>query len=177
IEGCHNLAQMINGLLQFSSITKNLPPVNKIDLNKLIPNILEDINHSINTSEVKINVNANLPTVLAHESLLKQVFLNLITNSIKYKKENKEVTIEIGYKDTNYNFVELFVKDDGIGIPTEFQGKIFDLFKKFHASTNIEGNGVGLGTCKKIINFYNGKIWVESENQKGTIIYFTLQVA
>ena len=104
---------------------------------------------------------------------IRQLIKNLITNSIKYKKNNIQTIIEIGCtdEDTNYQF---YVKDNGIGIQPKNFNKIFEVFKRLHSASEYEGNGIGLANCRRIINNHNGNIWLDSEIGIGTTIFFSI---
>jgi signal transduction histidine kinase len=105
---------------------------------------------------------------------LRQVLQNLIENAIKYRSPERSPIIEIGtiVRDDMKEKPILFVRDNGKGIPLEYQDKIFDLFHKVDSKS--DGSGVGLALVKRIIEVHNGHIWVESEAGKGSTFYFTL---
>jgi signal transduction histidine kinase len=113
-----------------------------------------------------------LPTIIAHKIPLAQVFLNLINNAVKYQAKGVVPQITVSAKETD-NYWQFAVEDNGIGIEEAYLVKIFNLFKRLHANTEYSGNGMGLATCKKIVQQHGGKIWVTSEVGKGSIFYFT----
>jgi signal transduction histidine kinase len=101
-----------------------------------------------------------------------QIFQNLIGNALKYRsKKTPNIHISIGAKDNHWLFA---VKDNGIGIESEFTDKIFDIFRRLHTNDEYEGTGIGLSITKRIVERHGGKIWVESEPGQGSTFYFTI---
>jgi light-regulated signal transduction histidine kinase (bacteriophytochrome) len=115
-----------------------------------------------------------LPNVLADNIQMAQLFQNLIGNEIKFRREEPpQVHISAGQKGKEYLFS---ISDNGIGIQAEEVNGIFDIFKRLHSSSDYQGFGIGLATCKTIVECYGGKIWVESENGRGSKFYFTIPI-
>jgi light-regulated signal transduction histidine kinase (bacteriophytochrome) len=107
-----------------------------------------------------------------HSTMIYHVLQNLITNGLKFNKnQSPEVVIKVQESNAYYTF---YVTDNGIGIPMEFKNKLFQMFKRLHSDSEFQGTGIGLAICKKIVNFYDGEIWFESETGKGTSFIFTL---
>ncbi len=158
---------LIKGILDYSAIEKQEDDNRDIDLNVLINDILRT--NSIG-GNVEVLVQHEMPKIFGNDFRFKQLFQNLIQNAIKYN-DKEAVKVEIGYseKENEYCF---YVKDNGIGIPKIYQNKIFEIFSKLE--NNDASSGIGLSIVKKIIDFYNGKIWLESQENIGTIFYFTI---
>ncbi|MEZ7500207.1 ATP-binding protein [Flavobacterium sp. Arc3] len=158
---------LIKGILDYSAIEKQKDDDRIIDLNILVDEILRT--NSIQ-SHVDIQIKNELPKIFGNDFRFKQLFQNLIQNAIKYNdKENIEIEIGSTENDSEFSF---YIKDNGIGIPGVYQNKIFDMFSKLE--NNDSSSGIGLAIVKKIIKFYKGKIWLESQENKGTIFYFTI---
>ncbi len=106
--------------------------------------------------------------------MLKQLFQNLISNGIKFRKKNSfpEINITVEEKATEYVFA---FKDNGIGIEERNINKLFVLFNRLNSETEYSGTGIGLAICKKIVAMHGGKIWVESKLGEGSTFYFTLR--
>ena len=104
---------------------------------------------------------------------INQIFQNIISNAIKFKKEDEPLTIKIQSENKGSHW-ELAIEDNGIGIEKEHQEKIFAPFQKLHSEQEYSGSGIGLATCKRIVDMHKGEIWVESEKDKGTKFVFTL---
>lgn len=165
------MSLLVKALLDFARLGRDKRLV-YVDCNKLISNVLSDLQTMIKTSNAVIIVD-NLPCLNLYEIEIGQLFQNLITNAIKFQKKNNtpEVHISSTQIDEKWQFS---VNDNGIGIsPTHF-GRIFEIFQRLHAGSEYEGNGIGLANCKKIIELHQGEIWVESTLGKGTSFNFTI---
>jgi light-regulated signal transduction histidine kinase (bacteriophytochrome) len=117
---------------------------------------------------------SNLPTVYGQESGLIQLFNNLISNAIKYRKEEEKPKINITAEEHGDHW-QFTVVDNGIGIDSKYLEKIFIIFQRLHGREQYPGSGIGLAICKKITEIHGGKIWVESTLGKGSTFHFTLQ--
>ena len=158
---------LIKGILNYSSVQNQPAEKRIIDLKILTNELLKTINVP---DHFEINIVTKLPRVLGNDFRYKQLFQNLIENAIKYN-DKKEGKIEIGHSENNteYNF---YIKDNGIGIPLVYQSKIFKIFSKLH--NDPKSSGIGLSIVEKIIEFYKGEIYLESQENIGTTFYFTL---
>jgi light-regulated signal transduction histidine kinase (bacteriophytochrome) len=160
---------LIQGILNYSSIDKLDNPERNIDLNVLLNSILETISLP---EHFEIKLDNPMPVVFGNDFRYKQLFLNLIQNAIRYN-DKKTGLIEIGstQKDATIQF---YIKDNGIGIEEKYQNKIFDVFSKLENTD--QSSGIGLAIAKKIVHFYGGKIWLESQVGVGSIFYFTIAI-
>ncbi|MGB6269072.1 MAG: ATP-binding protein [Olleya sp.] len=158
---------LINGILEYSTIGKNQTEIYDVDLNKLVDNILNIIQIPQNITIGK----ANLPTIKGDKYRLQQLFQNLIVNAIRYNDKSQGI-IDVGVVDQD-NFWQFYIKDNGKGIEETYFQKIFKTFEKLE--NNPESSGIGLSIVKKIVELYNGKIWLESQVNIGTTFYFTLK--
>ncbi len=156
---------LINGLLQYSRIGKSgaLEPV---DLNEIIEEIRRDFVQRIEETDAEITSD-ELPTLNGYRLELKQLFFNLIGNSLKFVKEGvaPKISIEVYESENNYQFT---ISDNGIGIPEKYLSKIFEMFTRLHSETSYSGQGIGLAFCKKITELHDGIISVDSEEGVGT---------
>ncbi|CAM2822805.1 sensor histidine kinase [Flavobacterium frigoris] len=158
---------LIKGILNYSSVESQPGDERLIDLNVLIQDVLNIIEVP---DHVAVTVKNKLPKIVGNDFRFKQLFQNLIQNAIKYNDKEK-VIVEIGCLE-NENEIIFDVKDNGIGIPKVYQNKIFDVFSKLH--NDGKSSGIGLAIVKKIIEFYRGKIWLESQESIGSTFYFTI---
>ena len=115
-----------------------------------------------------------LKNVYCDKQLLRQLFQNLILNAIKFSREDNDPIVEISC-DEMYKYWRFTIKDNGIGISREHFDKIFVLFQRLHTQKKFEGTGIGLATCKKIVELHGGSIGVESEEDKGSRFIFTIK--
>lgn len=174
-QGCNTMKTLIDDLLSHSEITNNDDIISELDLNTVMNDVIKNMDYLIKESNTKITY-TELPVVSAKYAHMFQLFMNLISNAIKFKNKDIDPIIKIEVNKQN-DFWLFSFNDNGIGIEQENIGKLFKIFSRLHTKNEIDGNGIGLANCKKILEFYNGNIWVESEFGKGSIFYFTLPVA
>ncbi len=162
---------LISSLLDYSRLG-NLKPMQLVDCNEIMSDVIEDLNNLISSNNAKINY-SSLPTLKAYPLELKLLFQNLINNAIKFQKKtvSPEITISANQIDNGWQFE---VKDNGIGIEDTNKEKIFILFRKLHHRDEYEGTGIGLSHCKKIAELHNGTIWVESIFGEYGSFHFTI---
>ena len=145
-----------------------------VAIRPVLKDCLFNLQSEIEESKVSIHIQKEaFPKVECNKTQLLQVFQNLVSNAIKFKgSEHPKITIR---STVEGSFSRFSVKDNGVGIPAESQSSIFEMFSRAENTQNQEGSGIGLATCKKIINHFGGKIWVES-NQQGSNFFFTLPI-
>jgi two-component system, NtrC family, sensor kinase len=171
----HHSAQLIEDILNYSKIDKDLGDPKEVDLNKSIfmaemnlKSIIDDIG-----AEVTFDT---MPYIKGHSALIVQLFQNLIANGLKYNKAAKP-TVHVGVSMADEADVVFSIKDNGIGIAPENHEKIFSMFRRLHTQDEYEGTGIGLAFCTRIVNTYGGQIWLESAEGEGTTFFFTLPKA
>jgi len=169
------MGTLIDDLLTFSRLGRKELVRYTVDMNTVVQTCINDLKNQ--TGKYAITVHT-LPACEADSSLIKQVWLNLIGNAIKYssKKENPE--IEIGAiepaNQTEQDYFTYYIKDNGVGFDMKYQDKLFGVFQRLHRLDEFEGTGVGLALVKRIITRHGGDIWAEAEPNKGATFYFTL---
>jgi light-regulated signal transduction histidine kinase (bacteriophytochrome) len=160
---------LINGILEYSRVNRRKNPEEVIDVNILIKEITEFITEN---SALKIHVDDNIPLICADKLKLQQVFSNLISNAIKYNDKDKPwVKISCREEEDLWKFT---VEDNGPGIEHQYHERVFVIFQTLQPRDVIESTGVGLAIVKKIIEEQGGKIWIESEKDKGAKFIFTI---
>ncbi|WP_062055595.1 chemotaxis protein CheB [Aquimarina longa] len=162
---------LTNDLLAYSQLDNKSLNLQPVDLNILLSEVLEDLRKQINENNAMITCE-KLPIIICDMTQIRQLFQNLIVNSLKYHNK-KQPKIDIGFenKKTYYKF---FIKDNGIGIDSKYHKKIFEVFKRLHNRNDYDGTGIGLANCKRIIDNHKGNIWVRSLLGKGATFYFTI---
>ncbi|NQY74936.1 MAG: GHKL domain-containing protein [Candidatus Margulisbacteria bacterium] len=171
--GVLRMQAIVDGLLKLSQVESHREAKKQIDSNSLVEETLKSLEIPIKESKAKITVDS-LPTILADNELMSQVFQNLIANGIKFQKENEpRIHISCEKKDNEAKFS---VTDNGIGMDIKYLDKIFVVFQRLNGKQEFQGTGLGLSICKKIVEKNDGKIWVESELGKGSTFYFTVPI-
>jgi len=172
VDGAERMKRLINALLDYSRVERRFERRQKVDLNQVIQLVQQNLSVSMQDNNAQIYCE-DLPVIYGNDTLMIQLFQNLVSNSIKFKSKNSvEITIEVQEKSDFWLFS---VKDNGIGIEEKYQSKIFTIFKKLNS--HISGTGIGLAVVKKVVELHQGEVWIQSTLNQGTTIYFTLTKA
>jgi PAS domain S-box-containing protein len=170
--GARHMETLVQDLLEYAQLGKIAPPREAIDANDALKDAIAWLAGAITESRAQITADA-LPFLRVHNAHLKQLFQNLIGNAIKYRKPGHAPVIHIGVTATT-DVCTISVADNGIGIDPEYKEQVFGLFKRLHAGDEYSGTGIGLAICQRIVERYQGRIWVESKPGEGSIFFFTL---
>lgn len=162
---------LINDLLSFSRVGSDTDFVS-VDLNRLIAEIREEQQADIQATGATIDVGP-LPTLHAHHANLHQLFQNLITNALKYHRPGVAPQLMIRATDQGGQF-QFSVADNGIGIARDQYNRVFQIFQRLHGRNEYSGTGIGLATCKKVVDIYGGRIWIDSTVGTGSTFFFTI---
>ena len=161
---------LIDDLLAYSRVGKQEQRVS-VDLNSIIEECLDDLSLVIEDKQAEISYD-NLPVVKGNLRELRQLFQNLLANALKFTSDRPPI---IKITATRQSDRWLFaVKDNGIGIDSNYSEKIFQMFQRLHHNSEYEGTGIGLAICQKVVNSHGGEIWVESKLGEGSTFFFTL---
>jgi signal transduction histidine kinase len=188
ISASKRMQSLINNLLDFSRYSMSSSDFKETDLNPLVGDTLTELEMSIEKSNAQINCD-NLPVISAVPSLMQQLFYNILSNAIKFRKKTEPLIIDIkasqfspGETIKYHNaasgrpFHKITITDNGIGFDNKYNEAIFKVFKRLHSYQDFEGTGVGLAICKKIIEKHDGFITAESEPGIGTSFIMGLPV-
>jgi len=170
-DGALRMQRLINDLLAYSRVGTRGKSFEEVNLEGTLHQALENLHLAIKEKNA-IVTHDPLPLVYGDGGQLTQVFQNLIDNAIKFAREPSPtvyITAEIEGGECLCS-----VKDNGIGIASEFLNKLFLLFQRLHTRKEYPGTGIGLAICKRIIERHGGKIWVQSNPNKGSTFYFTI---
>lgn len=160
--------KLIDGILKHASVDTVDTEKEEIDLNKVVKS---SVGRLYIPKNVKVKIRSELPTLYINRYKISQLFDNLVSNAVKAVENCSMGMVEIDFKEKN-NTLLFSVSDNGIGIPKEHQINIFDMFKKL--TNDSSATGIGLALVKKIINHYQGDIWISSQVNKGTTVFFTI---
>jgi signal transduction histidine kinase len=172
ITGTNQMGALIDGLLTFSRTSRADINRQKINTCQLVSEAWQTASTSIPHRPVEFTC-ADLPPCDADYILLRQVFVNLFSNAIKYSRESRPAQIEVNYTQANGETI-YYVRDNGVGFDMRFAHKLFGVFQRLHRPEEFEGTGIGLAIAQRIIQRHNGKIWAESQPGQGATFYFTL---
>ncbi len=166
------MKNLIDDLLNYSTVNKSETSFERSDLNEVLNDILDTLEAEIKDNKARIIV-SKLPTLVCNANLMLKLFQNLIGNALKYRNGQVSPQVEVMAEEIK-GLWKFSVADNGIGIPADKLDYVFKIFKRLHKSQEYEGTGIGLAICKKIIEQHKGRIWVESEEGKGSRFVFTI---
>jgi PAS domain S-box-containing protein len=172
-KGGEQMGELIDDLLAFSKFSRQLMSRQAVDSVRLVQTVLDNSVSQRQDRPIEIHV-GDLPPCQGDAALLKQVWVNLISNAIKYTRGREPGVIEIGCQRTNNENV-YFVRDNGAGFDMQNASKLFGVFQRFHGADEFEGTGVGLAIVQRIVNRHGGRIWAAAEVGRGATFSFTLE--
>ncbi len=174
VDGAERMKKMIDGLLVYSRVSTQPHPFQKVDLNEVVAQISKfELAVLIEEKNVIIEVPKPLPIIVGDVSQMTQLMQNIIANGIKYQTKGNRPVIKITSKPAADGMVQIEVTDNGIGIKPEYHSSVFGMFKRLHGK-EYEGTGIGLATCRKIVERHNGTIGLESQPGHGSTFWFTI---
>jgi signal transduction histidine kinase len=178
--GAQQMGQLIDDLLAFSQLGRQPLSKRTVDTAKLVREVLEDLSAQRDGRQIDIRI-GDLPSCQGDPSLLKQVWINLLSNALKYSSKREKAVIEVdtttpmtGSASDSYKVV-YFVCDNGTGFDMRYADKLFGVFQRLHRAEEYEGTGVGLAIVQRIIHRHGGRIWAEAAPDRGATFYFTLE--
>lgn len=167
------MGRLIDDLLSFARLSRQPLEKKPVDSRALVNECLASLRSEQEDRPVEVRV-AELPACLADRGLLKQVWMNLISNALKYTARCQRAVIEIGAREAPDGEVVYFVKDNGVGFDMRYAAKLFGVFQRLHRAEDYPGTGVGLATVQRIIHRHGGRVWAESEPGQGALFCFTI---
>jgi light-regulated signal transduction histidine kinase (bacteriophytochrome) len=180
-----NMRILIDNLLEFSRATRSSRAFEKVDLNTVMATVKMDLELKIEENNAQIII-TSLPKIEAVPSEMKQLFNNLLSNSIKFKKPAVDPVIEIGtekigkqekekhHLPADKEFFKINIKDNGIGFEEEYAERIFQIFQRLHGKAEYPGSGIGLAICKKIVDNHGGVMYAEGKLGAGATFILIL---
>ncbi len=185
VDGARRMQTLINDLLNYSRVSTRGQPFMQVNCSLVLEQAMVNLQIAIADSQA-IVTHDPLPEVIADATQLTQVFQNLIGNAIKFcQNQQPRIHIGVAKPDANFNGESLnlipladellfWVRDNGIGLESQYAERIFIIFQRLHGRDKYPGTGIGLAICKKIIERHGGRIWVESKLGQGSTFYFTI---
>lgn len=172
IHNSKKMGELIDDLLAFSKLGRKEVTVSEIDMAQLVETVRQELmfEDDENIPEFEIH---SLPNAEGDKSLIKQVWINLISNAVKYSRNKINTKIEIGAYQ-NGNIITYYVKDYGAGFDMKYYDKLFGVFQRLHSQEEFEGTGIGLAIVHKIVQRHSGTVWAESTLGEGSCFYFSL---
>lgn len=171
IDGANKMSDLIRDILQYSKMEQEIAMSPNVSLNEMVKKVLGGLKDIMEKNNGTVECD-ELPVVTCNETMLSELFQNLIENGLKYNlTPAKKVTVRVEDKVSEWKFS---IADNGIGFDQQYSEQIFKIFKRLHTDEEFQGTGIGLSICAKVVEKHGGKIWAESEKGKGSTFFFTL---
>jgi signal transduction histidine kinase len=171
-DNAHRMGELIEHLLHFAQLSRQALARQAVDLSVLLREIVDDLCKEAGARSIDVRV-GDLPVIVGDAVLLRQVFVNLLSNSFKFTRQKARAVIEVGCR-RQQDLTIYFVRDNGAGFDMQYAGKLFGVFQRLHGSAEFEGTGIGLSLVQRIIQRHGGRIWAEAAPGKGALFEFTL---
>ena len=172
-DSARQMGQLIDDLLVFSRMGRQEMLHTTVSMDQLVRGILADLRLDLQGRQISWTI-ASLPDVKGDPSMLRQVFMNLITNAMKFTSTRAEAVIEIGVESPSSAEIVLFVRDNGVGFDMQYAPKLFGVFQRLHRADEFEGTGIGLANVRRIVHRHGGRTWAEGVPDKGATFYVAL---
>lgn len=171
-DNAKNMGQLIDDLLSFSRLGRTSLIYSKIDMKKIVNAIYHEATIALERKRIKFTV-AKLPNVEGDPTMMHQVWMNLISNAVKFSSNRKQAVISVTCQEEE-NKLTYCIKDNGAGFDMKYVDKLFGVFQRLHSKKEFKGTGVGLALVQRIILRHGGKVWAEGNVDKGATFYFSL---
>jgi signal transduction histidine kinase len=168
------MQRLIEDLLKFSRVATHGRPFHPVDLREIVDGVLEDLELEVERAGAVMHV-GELPTIDGDELQLRQLMQNLISNALKFRREDVVPEVDVDAKSGD-GAVEITVRDNGIGFEPQYAGRIFRVFERLHGRSRYQGTGIGLALCRKIAERHGGTIQAQSEPGVGSTFTVRLPV-
>ncbi len=172
-DSARQMGRLVDDLLSFSKMGRSEMTRKHVNLDHLVKEVLGELQTDMKGRNIFWKIDP-LPEVNGDPSMLRLVFINLVSNAIKFTRKQPQARIEIGCIPDNPGEKVFFVKDNGVGFDMRYVDKLFGLFQRLHRTEEFEGTGVGLANVQRIIHRHGGRTWAESSSEGGAIFYFSL---
>jgi signal transduction histidine kinase len=169
-----HMSRLVKDLLEFSRSGRVALAMEPVDMNEMVASIIDEVKKGEERPTAEIIVH-DLDGSISDSHLIRQVWINLISNSIKFSCKRETPMIEIGTHVTEDQRV-YYIRDNGVGFDMQYAPKLFDPFHRLHPKSEFEGSGIGLATAQRIISRHGGKIWADAKLNEGATFYFTIPI-
>lgn len=175
------MSSLIDDLLVYSRLGRNAMKLQAVDMQSLVQetramldsNRQADIEEGVSAHRVEWHI-APLPMVVADENMMRQVWLNLMGNAVKYSARSEPAVIEVACQTSGEGELHFTIRDNGVGFDMEYAGKLFGVFQRLHKASEYPGTGIGLASVRRVIARHGGRVWAESAPDQGSTFHFVL---
>jgi light-regulated signal transduction histidine kinase (bacteriophytochrome) len=172
IKNVNSMGQLIDDLLAFSRLSRQQIQRIEIDVRALVQEVIDDLMASESVRRIEWEVDT-LPAMIGDRSMIRQVYVNLLSNALKFTRKRDVARIEVGSRESGGEIV-YYISDNGAGFDMQYQEKLFGVFQRLHSEKEFEGTGVGLANVRRIVHRHGGRIWAEGRVGEGATFYFTI---
>jgi len=172
-DAARQMKRLIEHLLEFSRTSRAEQQLVLVPLGPLVAEVIKELETDTGARSVLWKCGP-LPEVEADPALIKQVFVNLLSNALKFTRPKNPAQIEIGTINRQNDETTIFVRDNGVGFDMRYSDKLFGVFQRLHSSEDFEGSGIGLANVQRIVNRHGGRVWAEAKVNAGATFYFSL---
>ncbi len=170
-QGATHMGELVDDLLHLAQIGRQPLVLRQVSLNSILNEAMELLRAETVGRRIDWKI-AELGDAACDRGLMRQVFVNLISNSVKYTRTREHAVIEVGLWDLT-NGQAIFVRDNGVGFDMKYAGRLFGVFQRVHAASEFEGTGIGLATVDRIVRKHGGRIWAQARPDRGATFFFT----
>lgn len=173
-DGVQRMHRLLSDVLNYAGLDSNTPEMEMVDTKSLVEELKQSLKSQFDEKNGKLIIN-ELPAIMADKTHIHQIFQNLVSNGLKYNDKEHPIVL-VDCKEEN-GFYIFGVHDNGIGLDMEFKDRIFEVFQRLHGKEVFEGTGIGLAIVKKLIQYYGGEVWVESDKGQGSKFCFSFPIS
>lgn len=166
------MGQLIDDLLSFSRMGRKEMSSQKINMASMVRSVFRELSTTMDKKRIRFNI-SRLPNVSGDKNMIRQVWVNLISNALKFSSHRELADIHVSCKEDDDIFT-FSIKDNGAGFNMKFMDNLFGVFQRLHSQKEFEGTGVGLALVRRIIHRHKGMVYAKAEVDKGATFYFTL---
>jgi PAS domain S-box-containing protein len=172
-DSAKRMGMLIDDLLAFSRMGRTEMKLNTVDMDRLLVEVRRALQPELEGRKIEWEVE-NLEKVQADAGLIRQVWMNLVSNAVKYSRTREQAMISIGCDTGHKHEVRFFVKDNGVGFDMKYVDRLFGVFQRLHTESEFDGTGIGLATVRRIVNRHGGRTWAEGKKEEGAIFWFSM---
>jgi light-regulated signal transduction histidine kinase (bacteriophytochrome) len=172
-ERSRNMDALIDDLLAFSRLGRQEVAAVPVDMNALVADVVRELRSMEDGERTEFEV-GSLPPARGDRGLLRQTWVNLLSNGVKFSRTAASPKVQIGYTERGEQVV-YWVRDNGVGFDMEYYDKLFATFQRLHSTRDFPGSGVGLAIVERIVTRHDGHVWADSKPGAGATFYFTLK--
>jgi light-regulated signal transduction histidine kinase (bacteriophytochrome) len=172
-DNTQQMGRLVDDLLAFSRLSRQPISKQRLDPTDLVRAALQDLHAEQAGRQIDLLIQ-DLPACQADPSLLRQVWVNLLSNALKFTRRRERAVIEVGSYEEDTHPV-YYVKDNGVGFDMRYVGKLFGVFQRLHKAEEYEGTGVGLAIVQRIVHRHGGRVWAVAKVDQGATFWFTLE--